>query len=489
MTDEHRREGYRKILFVRHDEWPVHYYRLLGLAPFEDDPHIIADAYDVQMEKVRRHQLGPFGDVAEQILTELSRARLCLLKPDRKAQYDERLQQHFQRQAAAHAPPMAVVPPSIAAPPRPHFTPTPPETDDAIDTEELRFDLDTSPSRSSPSSVSLLSTKTARRAGEGEGLRWAIWIGVPVAVVALLAVLILATGSSPSSVAAQPTMELSPLHDQVARVGEETRFLVVTRSNDEPATLQFELSSSPVSTGARISSQGEFLWQPSDALVNQAVTFQVTVTRTDGAKAEGSFTVRVLERRPATPPVIAPLGRRYAMVGRPLDFQVLAQPGAFGERLSYRLADAPPGARIDEHGHISWTPTEKDGDREHTMVIEVTSDSGASARETLIVDVRRPFRRPFLPEREARLPERVEHRAVVGQEIIIPITARPDSSAGPLEYRLRLPVPGATFDAEGRLHWTPRPIDAGKLIRFQVEIASGGKWVEEIIFVHVKPID
>jgi hypothetical protein len=482
MTEEHRREGYRKILFVRHDEWPVHYYRLLGLAPFEDDPHIIADAYDSQMEKVRRHQLGPFGDVAEQIQTELSRARLCLLKPDRKAQYDERLQQHMQKRSPATAPSRAAAPPVVAAAPSPHFKPTPQDTDDAIDTEELRFDLDSTPSRSSTSSVSMLSTKTARRAGEGEAARWAMWIGVPVAVVVLLAAIIFATSSSPSSVAAQPTMELWPLHDEVARVGEETRFLIVTRSNDEPETLQFELSSTPVSTGARISSQGEFLWQPSDALVNQAVTFQVTVTRTDGAKAEGSFTVRVRERRPATPPVIAPLGRRYAAVGRSLDFQVLAQAGAFGERLSYRLADAPPDARIDEQGRFSWTPGENDGDREHTMVIEVTSDSGASARETLLVEVRSRAARSLLPER-------VEHRAMVGREIVIPVTARPEASVGPLEYRLRLPVPGAMFDSEGQLRWTPRPIDAGKLIRFQIEIASGGKWVEETIFVHVKPMD
>ncbi len=84
-------DPYLNWLGIRATSRPLNHYRLLGLDLYEDDPGLISLAVDRQMRQVREHQSGPYGDVSQQVLEELSQARHCLLMPDRKAEYDGRL--------------------------------------------------------------------------------------------------------------------------------------------------------------------------------------------------------------------------------------------------------------------------------------------------------------------------------------------------------------------------------------------------------------
>lgn len=70
---------------------PPHHYRLLGLEVFESNPAVIEVAADRQMTHVRAFQLGPYSDWSQQLLNELSSAKICLLTPERKAAYDAEL--------------------------------------------------------------------------------------------------------------------------------------------------------------------------------------------------------------------------------------------------------------------------------------------------------------------------------------------------------------------------------------------------------------
>ncbi len=87
------------MAFDPYDSWlgitaadrPPTYYDLLGLSAFESDPETIEKAALRRMSKVRQHQIGPHGDVSQEILAELARARLVLIDPDRRADYDARL--------------------------------------------------------------------------------------------------------------------------------------------------------------------------------------------------------------------------------------------------------------------------------------------------------------------------------------------------------------------------------------------------------------
>ncbi len=82
-----------------HYEWlgipprdqPANHYRLLGLEAFEENRDVIAAAADRQMSFVKSYQCGEDSELSQEVLNELSAARLCLLNPQKKAAYDDEL--------------------------------------------------------------------------------------------------------------------------------------------------------------------------------------------------------------------------------------------------------------------------------------------------------------------------------------------------------------------------------------------------------------
>ncbi len=104
-------DGYHVWLGIPSSEQPPNHYRLLGIALFEADLDVIDHAADRQMAHVRTFQAGKNGAASQQILNELSVARISLLNPSKKAAYDEQLR------AKLHAVPKAVpVSPATALP-------------------------------------------------------------------------------------------------------------------------------------------------------------------------------------------------------------------------------------------------------------------------------------------------------------------------------------------------------------------------------------
>jgi hypothetical protein len=103
-------DPYRLWLGIRDAQRPPNHYRLLGVEMFEDDPEVIANAADRQMSHVRTFASGPHAAETQQVLNQLSQARVCLLDPRRKAAYDQELQAQFATAAAYSSPPP--VPPS-----------------------------------------------------------------------------------------------------------------------------------------------------------------------------------------------------------------------------------------------------------------------------------------------------------------------------------------------------------------------------------------
>lgn len=87
---------YRQWLGIQDHELPANCYRLLGLAPFEQDAARIAAAADQMIAHVRA--IAPGERVAEwqRLIGELGAARHCLTDPGQKARYDAQLYQQFQ---------------------------------------------------------------------------------------------------------------------------------------------------------------------------------------------------------------------------------------------------------------------------------------------------------------------------------------------------------------------------------------------------------
>ena len=92
------------------EEQPPHHYRLLGIALFESSPEVIESAADRQMVFLRTLYGGPFASYAQKLLNEVSAARVCLLNPQTKAQYDAWLRQQIAPPTPPAEPPLAFEP-------------------------------------------------------------------------------------------------------------------------------------------------------------------------------------------------------------------------------------------------------------------------------------------------------------------------------------------------------------------------------------------
>ncbi len=84
-------DPYHKWLAIPPEELPPNYYRLLALPLYESDPDVIDNAADQRMLLLRSFQAGKNAALSQQILNEVSAARVCLLNPEKRAKYDARL--------------------------------------------------------------------------------------------------------------------------------------------------------------------------------------------------------------------------------------------------------------------------------------------------------------------------------------------------------------------------------------------------------------
>ncbi|MCX7420398.1 MAG: hypothetical protein NT013_12805 [Planctomycetia bacterium] len=97
--------AYHKWLGIPPEEQPPNYYRLLGIALFEKDRDVIIAALDQRQVYLKQKSVGPRGELAEPLLQELQKARLCLLNRLTKAHYDSTL-----REQGITAPVPAITP-------------------------------------------------------------------------------------------------------------------------------------------------------------------------------------------------------------------------------------------------------------------------------------------------------------------------------------------------------------------------------------------
>src|SRR5262245_51342798 len=88
--------AYHKWLAIPLEEQPPHHYRLLGTRLFETDPDVIESAADQRMAHLRTLQGGKNADLSQQLLNEISAAKVCLLDPDRRAEYDRQLRDRLE---------------------------------------------------------------------------------------------------------------------------------------------------------------------------------------------------------------------------------------------------------------------------------------------------------------------------------------------------------------------------------------------------------
>lgn len=99
-----------KWLGIPPNEQPPHCYRLLGLDPFESNLDVIESAADRQLAYLRTYQTAQHAEVAQEVINQVAVARVWLLNPEKKVQYDTWLREQF-RLSAPPPLPAATVPP------------------------------------------------------------------------------------------------------------------------------------------------------------------------------------------------------------------------------------------------------------------------------------------------------------------------------------------------------------------------------------------
>lgn len=89
-------DPYYKWLGIPPAEQPPHHYRLLGLSLFERDVEVIEAAADQRMAHLQTFKTGRHSEYSQKLLNEVSSAKLCLLNPQKKQEYDSQLRQKLQ---------------------------------------------------------------------------------------------------------------------------------------------------------------------------------------------------------------------------------------------------------------------------------------------------------------------------------------------------------------------------------------------------------
>ena len=97
-------DPYHKWLGIPPDRQPPDYYTLLGVPVFENDPDVIDSTADQRMSHLRKFQTGQHGDLSQKLLNEVANARVCLLNAAKKAEYDRKLHEEYDRQLPPRAP-------------------------------------------------------------------------------------------------------------------------------------------------------------------------------------------------------------------------------------------------------------------------------------------------------------------------------------------------------------------------------------------------
>ncbi len=88
-------DPYHEWLGISPKEQPPNHYRLLGIELFESKASVIENSADRQLASLRDRQMGKHVAHTQMLLNEITAAKLCLLDPARKVEYDIWLHQQI----------------------------------------------------------------------------------------------------------------------------------------------------------------------------------------------------------------------------------------------------------------------------------------------------------------------------------------------------------------------------------------------------------
>src|SRR5262245_18943807 len=109
-------DPYHKWLGIPKDQRPPTLYQLLGISPSERDTEVIDEVAIRQTAHIRTYQIGAHAQECTRILAEIAQARITLLHPAKRKEYDEQLAKKTAAAAIADATQITAVPSRPRAP-------------------------------------------------------------------------------------------------------------------------------------------------------------------------------------------------------------------------------------------------------------------------------------------------------------------------------------------------------------------------------------
>lgn len=84
-------DPYYRWLGIPAKDQPPNHYRLLGIELFESEADVIEQAADRQMAHLQMFKTGKHSALSQKLLNEVAAAKVCLLRPEKRAGYDRQL--------------------------------------------------------------------------------------------------------------------------------------------------------------------------------------------------------------------------------------------------------------------------------------------------------------------------------------------------------------------------------------------------------------
>ncbi|MCH8044661.1 MAG: hypothetical protein IID44_13185 [Planctomycetes bacterium] len=115
-------DAYHEWLGIAPKDQPPNHYQLLGIDLYESKANVIDGAADRQMAHLRTFQTGARSKLCQELLNQVSTARVLLLDAQKKAAYDEQIRMKLAQRAEPQPRIAAAIPlsqPARAAPPAP----------------------------------------------------------------------------------------------------------------------------------------------------------------------------------------------------------------------------------------------------------------------------------------------------------------------------------------------------------------------------------
>ena len=245
----------------------------------------------------------------------------------------------------------------------------------------------------------------------------------------------------------------------------------ISASDTDGDTLTLAMTDAPA--GAQLA-DSVFSWTPT---FEQAGTYQITFTASDGRDGETSTVVEIVVQDKNRTPVFADQDSILAREGEAVKVILVAE-DPDGDSVAFKLEDEPVGASLSD-GVFSWTPT---FDQAGTYEIGFTAEDGqgGESSQVVLISVSNVNRSPTLTL--------VDEIVVTEGELLRLVLSAEDPDGDSVEFSVRDNPTGSEL-ADSVFTWVPKYDQADAYTVFFTVVDDRGGRKSEVLIITVSDVE